>query len=822
MTSRTETGAASHRETQSYAGIVAAARTGDRTAMTKLYEMTSAQVYGSIRALVRDDELAQDVQQETYLRAFTRLDTLRDTEKLLPWLKSIAQNQAKTMLLAKRPLLFSEMVQEDAETAFEQTLPDDDPAAQPERVLEVKDRAEQVRKVLSVLSDGQRMIVGMYYYEQIPIRQIAERLGIAQGTVKAQLHHGRKGIEQELKRLRKQGVELLGMQTFPLLLRTWRQLPDGQQPPRVSALRNTLQELPQTNAGTLTVRSARSVLLMRIGGAAAALLTLAGAAFGASRLLAAQHDMGDVRPPAETETLLASEPWQDERAPTPSGDEEAPDTTGPNEPAPSAEPDEPVATEQPVTEPTAAEPTATQPTVTEQTAAEPIASPSNVDVPATSDTEAAGVISAELSGGMTWQFNEQNGTLTISGSGPMSEPDGSDPEWWYLRSGVKTVVLSDGITSISSSAFWRCDNLVSVTIPFGVTSIGDRAFYECKRLTNITIPSSVTSIGEGAFSYCGLTGVTIPASVASIGNTAFRNCTALSRVTLSDGVTSVGYQAFACCSSLTEITIPGSVTELGREAFAGSGLTSVSIRNGVTSLDNVFADCKSLKSVTIPGSVRSMCYAFVYCVSLNSVTIPDGVKDISSAFGGCSSLASVTIPGSVTNAGAAFEWCTGLTNVTLSNGLTSISGSMFRECRSLTGVTIPASVTGIGEYAFSGCVGLTDVNLPNGMTYIGEGAFSSCSLTGVTIPSGVSHIPAEAFSGCVSLTSVTIPSGVKSIGREAFGNCGSLTSVTIPASVTSIHDRGFYNCPRLIAIYGYEGTEAQRYAEAWEIPFVAL
>ncbi|MDE5574400.1 MAG: leucine-rich repeat protein [Bacteroidales bacterium] len=88
------------------------------------------------------------------------------------------------------------------------------------------------------------------------------------------------------------------------------------------------------------------------------------------------------------------------------------------------------------------------------------------------------------------------------------------------------------MTSIGSSAFFGCSGLTSVTIPEGVTTIEYRTFYACSGLTSVTIPESVTSIGSSAFGDCtGLTSVTIPKSVTSIGDGAFYGCEKLLSVT---------------------------------------------------------------------------------------------------------------------------------------------------------------------------------------------------------------------------------------------------------------------------------------------------
>ena len=258
---------------------------------------------------------------------------------------------------------------------------------------------------------------------------------------------------------------------------------------------------------------------------------------------------------------------------------------------------------------------------------------------------------------------------------------------YYIPASLKTVILSDSVTSIGSYAFKNCSGLTNITIPDSVTSIGSSTFNGCSGLTSVTIPDSVTSIGAAAFSECScLTSVTIPNSVTSIGDYAFYNC-----------------------SGLTSVTIPNSVTSIGRETFNGcSGLTSVTIGNSVT---------------MIGGG------AFYKCTGLTSVTIPDSVTGISfNAFGNCSGLTSVTIPDSVTSIGdGAFKNCSGLTSVTIGKGVTSIGSSAFEGCSGLTSVTISDSVTSIGSYAFSGCSGLTTVTIGNGITSIGEWAFSGCS-----------------------------------------------------------------------------------------------
>ena len=120
-------------------------------------------------------------------------------------------------------------------------------------------------------------------------------------------------------------------------------------------------------------------------------------------------------------------------------------------------------------------------------------------------------------------------------------------------------------------AFYGCSGLTSLTIPSGVTSISDLAFEGCSGLTSLTIPSGVTSIGGCAFEGCsGLTSLTIPSGVTVIGYGAFRDCSGLTSLTIPSGVTSIGYYAFKGCSGLTSIYVyTKKLPELGSDVFTG-------------------------------------------------------------------------------------------------------------------------------------------------------------------------------------------------------------------------------------------------------------
>ena len=150
----------------------------------------------------------------------------------------------------------------------------------------------------------------------------------------------------------------------------------------------------------------------------------------------------------------------------------------------------------------------------------------------------------------------------------------------------------------------------------------------------------------------------------------------------------------------------------------------------VASIGNIaFRDCSSLNSVTIENGVTTIEeYAFSNS-SLAAITLPNTLTSIGySAFSGCSTLTSISIPNSVKNLGrSAFENCVSLTTIILSNEMTILNDNTFQDCSSLKSVKLGGKLTTIGEYVFSGCLKLNEISLPASITSISENAFATCT-----------------------------------------------------------------------------------------------
>ena len=225
----------------------------------------------------------------------------------------------------------------------------------------------------------------------------------------------------------------------------------------------------------------------------------------------------------------------------------------------------------------------------EQTGQEQSAETQDESIAAQEETaQPVAVQSGTCGENVTWTFDEKNGTLTISGSGEMSDMvwDGNmwiyNKPWEAFQNEIKSVKIEEGITGINSHAFADCGNLTDVTFPESLLRIGLAAFSRCRSLEDVGFPGHLTNIGMYAFSECGgLTDIVLPGNVAVDWN-AFSECGNLERVIISDGIKEIGQEVFYKCTNLKEIEIPASVSKLE---------------------DRAFGDCFSLKIIYFKGGV---------------------------------------------------------------------------------------------------------------------------------------------------------------------------------------------------------------------------
>ncbi|WP_159888088.1 sigma-70 family RNA polymerase sigma factor [Paenibacillus puerhi] len=159
------------------------ARQGDREAFTRLIHRLENGLYGVARSMVTRDEDCADAIQETILKAYRGISALKEPAYFKTWLFRILINECNLILRKRKRTIPTE------------SLPGklDAPGAS-----HAYDRID-LRAVVDRLEETLRVVVTLHYFEDMPLKQIAQVLDTPEGTVKSRLHRARLLLAQWLE-----------------------------------------------------------------------------------------------------------------------------------------------------------------------------------------------------------------------------------------------------------------------------------------------------------------------------------------------------------------------------------------------------------------------------------------------------------------------------------------------------------------------------------------------------------------------------------------------------------------------------------------------
>lgn len=169
--------------------LVLQAGHGDRAAFGELYEETGRSVYFNCLKLIGNAQQAEDITQDTFMKALEKLDSLKEPENFSAWVNRIAINNCK-MYFRKNP----RTAEEESEKIIDDTpdselIPDD-----------YADSEEKRRIIMNIidttLTDEQRQTIVLYYFDMMSVAEIAEIMDCSVGTVTSRLSAARKKIRE--------------------------------------------------------------------------------------------------------------------------------------------------------------------------------------------------------------------------------------------------------------------------------------------------------------------------------------------------------------------------------------------------------------------------------------------------------------------------------------------------------------------------------------------------------------------------------------------------------------------------------------------------
>ena len=477
---------------------------------------------------------------------------------------------------------------------------------------------------------------------------------------------------------------------------------------------------------------------------------------------------------------------------------------------------------------------------------------------------------------MTWQLNS-DGVLSIDGTGNMESYGEAYDEngfaypatpWSTYRDRIKRVEIGPE-AAIDSNAFVGCYAISAFSVDYRnpyYASDADGCLYDENRINlyqypvgnsrgTYTVSDMVKYIGPKAFFGCNrLQQVVIPENVLRIHGSAFQDCDSLTEVKLSEGLQYIGSSAFDDCDALLKIQVPDSVVTITSKAFGDRYKVIVHcnensfaadwaknanhpyVINGSTQEENIihktvsetlaFTLDQRTQTLTVdclgelPDNTSFEVFDQPIGMNIMSVEISDGCTAVGEyVFSNCRNLRTVRLPDGLQTIGRRAFSSSGLQQIDLPESVTAIGDSVFNNNQKLQALLIPNKVTSIGKSLANYCRSLKYVVLGNGVKTIPSTCFIGCSqLETIQLGNSVKTIDPSAFEGCSALRTLILPSSVRTISGNAFANTG-LQDVYFYSLNNAIDGTAF---PAGITVHGFNGSDAQRFADTYGLPFVSL
>ena len=480
--------------------------------LEKIYTEAYKAVYWTAMALLKNETDAEDVVQDTFVSFMESYSDLEDTGRAVALLKKIAANKCLNRIKLARTDNVEDEFFETVEAVPEDFLPDS--------IVESEDARKIVMDIINnVLSEDVRRTLILFYFDEMSTKEIAEALGIPQGTVLWRLNFAKKKIKKEVEKYEKENnTKLFGM-AIPFLSKLF--IKEAEQvvfKPMPASLINLSASSEASRAGTNLAKTAikkgtdimtKKALIGIAAGGAAVILVTTGIILGVAG--------------KKTNSTLPTLPNTDKS--TPAADLQ-----------------------------------------------------SEPDVQLMPGQEIRGYFIVQHNGdeieliGITDEGKQQE-TLVI--------PAYIDTYCSVLKDCKVKHISFESDDDIDIGYFLAGSSTIeSIELPANLKTMPQ--ICNCTALKEITIPKEITVLPVTCLANdTALETVRFEGNLTEISNQAFLHCSSLKNIDFPDSVTIIGDWAFEGCTSLTEITLPAGLKVLGRKAFTNDALETVIIPEGL-------------------------------------------------------------------------------------------------------------------------------------------------------------------------------------------------------------------------------------------------
>ena len=175
-------------EDKTDAELVELSLDGDANAFEQIVIRCQRLVFAAVREIVSDAFAVEDIAQDTFVFAFVNMNTLRERDKLRPWLAGTARRKALHYVTRRQRF-------EDIESAEGKTSQNDDP----ELSFLRHEKSREIRDAVFELPEKLRQAAVMFYFHDMKVADIARSLSVPQGTITRRLHDARAKLKERLR-----------------------------------------------------------------------------------------------------------------------------------------------------------------------------------------------------------------------------------------------------------------------------------------------------------------------------------------------------------------------------------------------------------------------------------------------------------------------------------------------------------------------------------------------------------------------------------------------------------------------------------------------
>jgi RNA polymerase sigma-70 factor (ECF subfamily) len=180
--------------------LIESCRSGDQESVEELIRQISPDLYRIIFSILRDHDETDEVLQETLIRLFRYVGSLKDVNRFPAWVMRIATNQVQTFRAKRGRSRLYEM-EDTSEISNSAVVLGGSPPPDARGKLMGEEIREEISAAMDTLPTRQRMATVLFEVEGLSIKEIAQALECSEGAVKFNIHEGRKKLKKQLAHL---------------------------------------------------------------------------------------------------------------------------------------------------------------------------------------------------------------------------------------------------------------------------------------------------------------------------------------------------------------------------------------------------------------------------------------------------------------------------------------------------------------------------------------------------------------------------------------------------------------------------------------------